>query len=96
MARSYIDHAEDPRRNGEQDPCRFDLYEHILVLMTLSFLTKNVNATHRFRQKVLEFLEEVDEMQYGDNQDLVWRIALAIRSGSRRFIIGTSGSGCSR
>ena len=77
MARSYIDNAEDPRRNGEQDPCRFDVYEHILVLMTLSFLTKNVNATHRFRQKVLEFLEEVDEMQYGDNQDLVWRIALA-------------------
>ena len=45
--------------------------------MTLVFMTQNAKATHRFRSKVLEFLEEVDEMQYGDNQDIVWRIVLA-------------------
>lgn len=77
MARSYIDHADDPRRSGEQEPCRFDVGEHVLVLMTLVFMTQNAKATHRFRSKVLEFLEEVDEMQYGDNQDTVWRIVLA-------------------
>ena len=77
MAKSYIDNAEDPRRSGENDPCRFDIGEYILTLMALSFLTKNSNATHRFKGKVMELLEAIDEMSYGDNQDIVWRVALA-------------------
>ena len=90
MAKSYIDNADDPRKNGEQDPCKFDISEYILVLIAVAFLTKNTNATHRFRSKLLEFLETVDEMQFGDNQDLVWRVALArgigraiLKSGAR-------------
>jgi hypothetical protein len=45
--------------------------------MTLSFLTTNISSTHRLRSKLLEFLEEIDEMEYGDSQDIVWRISLA-------------------
>jgi hypothetical protein len=76
MAKSYIDNADKPVKKDEEK-CRFDLGEYVLLLMALLFLTKNQNIAHRLKSKVLEFLNAIDETQYSDNQDIVWRVSLA-------------------
>jgi hypothetical protein len=75
--KSYIDDADNPKKNNDSERCRFDISEYVLVLFALIFLTKNSNATHRIKSKVLEFLKLIDEEQYSNNQDVVWRILLA-------------------
>lgn len=76
MVKSYIDNADDPRRS-EEESCHYDLSEYHLTLMALGFMTSNASATHRFKMKLLEFLETVDERRYDSSQDIVWRISLA-------------------
>ena len=89
MVKSYIDNADRPPKKNEPEKCRFDLGEHVLLLMSLLFLTRNLNVSHRLKTKVLEFLEEVDDTQYEESQDTVWRISLA-RGIGRAVINGNA------
>jgi hypothetical protein len=86
MAKSYINIDDEPKKNKskniEDSACRYDIGEHSLTLMALLFLTKNAHATYRLRLKVLEFLNNIDDNQYNENQEIVWRIKLARRIGS--------------
>ena len=89
MAKSYINEASDDRPAKEPERCRFDIGEHVLVLMALAFLTTNSSMTHRIRGKIFEFLKELDDRQYSENQDIVWRIALA-RSIAKAVMSGNA------
>lgn len=88
MAKSYIDNEDLRGSRREPERCKFDLGEYVLLQMALLFMTKNVSANHRLRSKVLEFLEQVDDMQYGDNHDLCWRISLARGIGRATLLQG--------
>jgi replicative DNA helicase len=77
MAKSYLDEAGGEQRRRTPEKARFDLGEYVLTQAALAFLTSNASVTHRLKTKILEFLEYVDEQQYAEQTDLVWRLKLA-------------------
>ena len=72
MAKSYAANkaAKEPVKQ------KFDISDEILTLMALMFLSDNQNIRKRILVKIAEFVNIIDEAQYYENEDLVWRTHL--------------------
>jgi replicative DNA helicase len=78
MAKSY---SGKNRTTAKIEKLRIRTDPYILCMMSLAFLTTNTRATIKFRVKLLELLESLDEEFYSDNVEILWRLNLALSIG---------------